>query len=548
MDSQALYRKWRPQTLSEVAGQEHVTRALKNALERGRVVHAYLFCGPRGTGKTSTGRILAKAVNCLTSGHGEPCNTCTMCQAVTNGSALDVIEIDAASNRGIDEIRDLREKVNFSPAMARHKVYIIDEVHMLTEAAANALLKTLEEPPPYVIFVLATTESHKLLPTILSRCQRYDFRRLTQSAVVARLSQICASEQFQFQPEALNLIARSASGSLRDAVNLLEQMVNYYGSQVELPQVQAVMGITGDQRSRELARYIATNNTATALQTLNAVLQDGLDLRQFHRELLDYMRQLLLVKCGSAAAVDATAEDIKEMQGIVAETSLEHVVQSVKLLGKVDLRLDNYSPLPLEIAIVECGLVEELPPASPRKAHPALEAKPKPVAAVRPSAVREQYARPETAPTPTVPRPTSPALAPARAEAPASDLTPRPSAAVAGKPVSNPEWDRILQAVRGANKTVAAWLNSTELLSIESDKVVVTVRYPIYKEKIEDPEHRKLIEDCLCKALGKTCRIECVYQPKENKVQRPSGPQGHLVQAALKMGAKIISTEEQHAE
>src|SRR3972149_2387154 len=244
MDSQALYRKWRPQTLSEVAGQEHVTRALKNALERGRVCHAYLFCGPRGTGKTSTGRILAKAVNCPPRGHGEPCNTCTMCQAVTNGSAVDLIERDAASNRGIDEIRDLGEKAIFPPAMARHKVYIIDEVHMLTEAAANALLKTLEEPPPYVIFVLATTESHKLLPTILSRCQRYDFRRLAQSAVVARLSQICAGEKLQFQPEALNLIARSASGSLRDAVNLLEQMVNYYGSPGELPQGPAAQGDT----------------------------------------------------------------------------------------------------------------------------------------------------------------------------------------------------------------------------------------------------------------------------------------------------------------
>jgi len=305
MESQVLYRKWRPQTLSEVAGQEHVTRTLKNALERGRVAHAYLFCGPRGTGKTSTGRILAKAVNCLTSGgRGEPCNACASCQSVTSGTALDVIEIDAASNRGIDEIRNLREKVNFAPNVARHKVYIVDEVHMLTDAAANALLKTLEEPPPYVVFVLATTEAHRLLPTILSRCQRYDFRRLTQSAIVARLSVICAAEQDEVEPEALGLIARSSTGSLRDAVNLLEQVVTHYGKRVALSQVQALLGVSGDRRARELARYLLGGDTGAALRVLSAAVSDGLDLRQFHRELLEYLRMLLLVKCGSVSAVE----------------------------------------------------------------------------------------------------------------------------------------------------------------------------------------------------------------------------------------------------
>ncbi|MEE8619341.1 MAG: DNA polymerase III subunit gamma/tau, partial [Dehalococcoidales bacterium] len=185
MACQVFYRKWRPQTLAEVVGQEPVTQTLRNALNSGRVSHAYLFYGPRGTGKTSTGRILAKAVNCLTNGKGEPCNTCPMCQAVTEGRALDVIEIDAASNRGIDEIRELRERVNYAPNQARYKVYIIDEVHMLTKEASNALLKTLEEPPSHVIFILATTEVHKVLPTILSRCQRFDFRRISQSDMVS---------------------------------------------------------------------------------------------------------------------------------------------------------------------------------------------------------------------------------------------------------------------------------------------------------------------------------------------------------------------------
>jgi len=188
MTSQVFYRKWRPRTFSEVVGQEHVTRTLCHAVDSERVAHAYLFCGPRGTGKTSTGRILAKAVNCLNSAEGEPCNNCTMCQAINEGSAPDIIEIDAASNRGIDEIRDLRERVNYAPNLARYKVYIIDEVHMITGPAANAFLKTLEEPPPHAIFILATTEPHHILPTISSRCQRFDFRRLSQSAVISKLT------------------------------------------------------------------------------------------------------------------------------------------------------------------------------------------------------------------------------------------------------------------------------------------------------------------------------------------------------------------------
>ncbi|MFC2018285.1 DNA polymerase III subunit gamma/tau, partial [Chloroflexota bacterium] len=212
MTSQVFYRKWRPQALAEVAGQEHVTQTLLNALGSGKVAHAYLFCGPRGTGKTSTGRILAKAVNCISSGSGDPCNMCDMCQAVTQGRAMDIIEIDAASNRGIDEIRELRERVNFVPSRARYKVYIIDEVHMLTEPASNALLKTLEEPPPHAIFILATTEPHKMLPTIISRCQRFDFHRLSHSAVISKLMHISEQEGISIEPQALRLIAKGVSG------------------------------------------------------------------------------------------------------------------------------------------------------------------------------------------------------------------------------------------------------------------------------------------------------------------------------------------------
>src|SRR4030042_1045144 len=215
MTSQVFYRKWRPQTLAQVVGQQHITQTLRNAVESGRIAHAYLFCGPRGTGKTSTGRILAKAVNRLNTVKCEPCNDCQMCRAINENSALDIIEIDAASNRGIDEIRELKEKVNFSPAQARYKVYIIDEVHMITKEAANAFLKTLEEPPAHAIFVLATTEPHKVLPTVLYRCQRFDFHRLSQPSVIEQLEYICKKEDIHTEPEALRLIAKVSTGSLR---------------------------------------------------------------------------------------------------------------------------------------------------------------------------------------------------------------------------------------------------------------------------------------------------------------------------------------------
>ncbi|MCL0057957.1 DNA polymerase III subunit gamma/tau, partial [Dehalococcoidales bacterium] len=379
MASQVFYRKWRPQTLAEVVGQEQVTQTLLNALSSGRVSHAYLFCGQRGTGKTTTGRILAKAVNCLTNGKGEPCNTCPICQAITEGRALDVIEIDAASNRGIDEIRNLRERVNYAPNQARYKVYIIDEAHMLTKEASNALLKTLEEPPPYVIFILATTEAHKVLPTILSRCQRFDFRRISQADVVSKLTRICQAEGIHIELEALRLIARAATGSLRDAENLLEQLIAYYGAEVELYQVQTTLGITGDERVKELIKHIINNDVSAGITTINSVNNDGLDLRQFNREVVEHLRGLLLIKTGSDEAVDLTAEDLAQLKDLATKASLPQILKAVKLFGQLEL---DYSTLPLELALVDCALSaeHELP-------QPVKVAKTEPTSAPPPAAM-----------------------------------------------------------------------------------------------------------------------------------------------------------------
>ena len=356
MTSQVFYRKWRPQTFSEVAGQEHVTQTLLNAIKSGRIAHAYLFCGPRGSGKTSTARILAKAVNCKSPVEGEPCNTCESCIAINRGGALDIIEIDEASNRGIDDMNDLKERVNYAPNILRYKVYIIDEVHMITREGANAFLKTLEEPPPHVIFILATTDPHKIISTITSRCQRFDFHRLSSSSVIARLTHICGKEGIQLDPEAFKLIAKVTQEACRDATNLLEQLITYYGTTIELSQAQAMLGISGDLRIRELAKHIIARDVSSGLKVINAVASDGLDLRQFNRELVDYLRQLLLAKSGSSETVDATDDDLAEMQKIASTTTLDYLLGAVKLFSAVDLRMDSYSPLPLELALVESVL------------------------------------------------------------------------------------------------------------------------------------------------------------------------------------------------
>ncbi len=390
MSSQVFYRKWRPQVLGDVVGQEPITQTLLNALTTGRISHAYLFCGPRGTGKTSTARILAKAVNCANNGKGEPCNTCETCRSVTEGRALDVIEIDAASNTSVDDIRSLREKVSYAPNQARFKVYIIDEVHMLSNSAANALLKTLEEPPAHVIFILATTEVHKILATIMSRCQRFDFRRLSQSNVVTTLEHVCKGEGVKMEVEAMRLVARSATGSMRDALNLLEQLTVYYGSEIGLSQVQATLGISGDARVKELARHIVRKDIAAGIATINSVNRDGMDLRQFNRELVEYLRALLLAKTNASDSADFTVDDTAELKALAAEATLERIVTATRLFGQLGAKFDNYSTLPLELALVDSIIEPVRAVAAEATPEAAPQAAPRSRPKTEPPAVKEE--------------------------------------------------------------------------------------------------------------------------------------------------------------
>jgi DNA polymerase-3 subunit gamma/tau len=313
-----LARKWRPQTFSEVIGQEHITETLKKAVEKERLAHAYLFAGPRGCGKTTTARLLAKIINCLNPKGAEPCNECSSCTAITEGRHLDVIEIDGASNRGIDEIRDLREKISYAPAQGRSKIYIIDEVHMLTPQAFNALLKTLEEPPVHVYLVFATTEPHKVPSTILSRCQRFNFKRLELAEISSQLEKICALEKLRCEREALTLIARRAEGSMRDGESLLDQCIAASEDTVDLDLVRRVLGLVDSQLIIDLLKTIGERDRKGALSIVDRAVDSGLDLEEFFLAYLEGLRNLLVLSVGGEGPADL----LDLSKGEIAELSL----------------------------------------------------------------------------------------------------------------------------------------------------------------------------------------------------------------------------------
>jgi len=555
MGSGVFYRKWRPQTLSEVLGQEPVTQTLRHAVESDRTAHAYLFCGPRGTGKTSMARILAKAVNCPDQRGGEPCSVCAMCQAIAEGRALDVIEIDAASNRGIDEIRSLREKANYTPSLARYKVYIIDEVHMLTEAACNALLKTLEEPPRHVIFILATTEAHKVIATIVSRCQRFNFRRLGQTEIVDKLRLICEKEGIEIEADSLMLIARAATGSLRDAENILQQMIAYYGNRIDFDRVQGELGISRDSRVRQLARHVVDRDMAAGLRVINSLNSDGIDFRQFNLGLVEYLRGLLLAKSRCEEALEVTGEDLAEMGRLAADTSLDYLLKAVKSFSGLDFRTDNYSALPLELALLDCALSpgpgqEQARTGKPSRATGVTETTGPPEKADVPVAPlhaevpvaqenAELAAAPHNTDPPVAREDTESVATPDSSEVP-GDATPQDITHLRGR------WKEFIRSLRGEGSSgnLDAFLRSAcDPVDLEDDTLVLGFYYSFHKEKIEDAKYRHLVEKKLAQVFGRPYKIRCVLVDYKREVASETRTENPVVKAALEMGARISEEE-----
>jgi DNA polymerase-3 subunit gamma/tau len=523
MAAQALYRRWRSQTFDEVVGQEHVTQTLRNALRDGRITHAYLFTGPRGTGKTSTARLLAKAVNCENPDPSlRPDNTCPICLAITGGALLDLIEIDAASNRGIDEIRDLRDKVHFSPSQARYKVYVIDEVHMLTPEAFNALLKTLEEPPPHAIFVLATTEPHRIPDTVLSRCQRFDFRRIPTYKIVERLAFILEQEGGSAEPAALEMIARSAEGCMRDAISLTDQLLSYGGDVITEAQVQAVRGTISGQAISQLVDYLAAGDAARGLGLINQMSEEGVDLRQLALQWVAYLRTVLVSRVGGKEArtilVDLSEAQLAAVQAQARQVDAGALTAAVRLLNQASQEMrDAAQPqLVLELAWLD-AVARVAAPASP---VPVIAQQPQPASA--PSAQAAPWAsQPPVSASPISRQPAGGGDARAIQErAPA----PVPDQQVVD--LLRSHWSSLLQAAEEARgAALRAALRTLRNVVAVGDDIYFAFEHDFAKQRVERPENKAVVEDLIARLLGRPVHVHCQVGTQVTGVVAPARSQ-----------------------
>lgn len=519
---QVLYRKWRPQTFSDVSGQPVVTTALKNELRSGRLAHAYLFTGSRGTGKTSCAKILAKAVNCLHPVDGDPCNQCDNCRGIDAGVILDVVEIDAASNNGVDNIRDLRDEVNFSPAVGKYRVYIIDEVHMLSSGAFNALLKTLEEPPEHVIFILATTEVHKLPATILSRCQRFDFGRIRAADIAARLQYVAQEEHFTLAEDAAMLIARLADGGLRDALSLLDQCLSR-SRDITLDTVAQATGMAGRDHVFALSAAIRERNAAAALTLLGDLYDSSKDMERLCAELVDFYRNLMILKSVNkpeeliTVSAGELADLRKEADGISLETVLHimDVLQSTldRLKGGVSRRVE------METAFLRlCDPRLDLSPQALLRRIEALEER-GPMVAAAAAVVPAVQAAPAA---PTKEEPTTPAPQPAE-DKPTVPCT---------------QWPEVLAKIAQKSPPLYGVLADSTAMT-DGDQLIIVTDNEMFAPLVRSDGNKAVLMSTVQAVLGKPMRIKR-GRPARNEVpDETNDPLSAFLRRSAEAGVSI---------
>jgi DNA polymerase-3 subunit gamma/tau len=518
--TQALYRKYRPKEWGEVMGQSHIVTTLTNAIKADRVGHAYLFAGPRGTGKTTLARLLAKAVNCTNPDPAKrPCNECDPCKAVNDNRFMDLFEIDAASNTSVDDVRDLRDKINFSPSQGKYKIYIIDEVHMLSTAAFNALLKTLEEPPPHAIFVLATTEIHKIPATVLSRCQRHEFRRVPVGEIVTNLKMIVQAEKLQADDDALIQIARQSAGGMRDAISLLDQLSST-GDKITLALAQTVLGTATSQTVLDTLTSIMDHDPAHGLETIHKALDAGADPRSLARQIVEYLRGLMLIQMGNANQVEATADVKKQMGAHAKSFSTSDVLRMMKAFNNaaVDLRGGWQPSLSLELALAE---VLDAPADSQPIAAASRQTKP------RQDTVSKTESKPQ-------------------AESPAgisSEAAPHPqekSVVSAGDILK--AWKPMSSALPKSQANLSALMNSVKMIDVQGATLILGLASDVLVSKIDKPDQIEAIQKLIKDEFGADVSVRCVVTNAKGKIPANVAQDG-MVATAIQHGGEIVSED-----
>jgi DNA polymerase-3 subunit gamma/tau len=523
--SQSLYRKWRPIHWDQVIGQEHVVQTLRNSVSADRVAHAYLFSGPRGTGKTSTARILAKAVNCLEKDlANRPCNQCAHCLAVNQGRFLDLIEIDAASNTSVDDVRDLRDKINFSPNQGRYKVYIIDEVHMLSSAAFNALLKTLEEPPQHAIFILATTEVHKIPATVLSRCQRHEFRRIPVKEIVVNLKAMADEEKIQVDSEALNLVARQATGSMRDAISLLDQLASA-GDKITLQLAHDILGTATSQAVIDLIDTMIKHQSNQGLEIIHRALDSGSDPRQFARQIVEYLRGLLLVAMGNASQVDATPESRNQLAQHAQAFSVMELLEVIQAFNQAATETrSNWQPaLPIEMAFIEAITLAN--PSADSGIATDLTSKPKPIPKATPVEDKSTHPKPLT-------------------EVSKNGAVETSSEDAAVNQKLNNRWDQLISRVKEQNPKLAGVLNSNKVRVIKGNVLTLGFNGDFYLTTLEKPENLELLRSVLKQVMDMQIDVQAELVSGKKSTPPADVDSDGLVASALRdLGGEIVDIQ-----